>query len=203
MEDVLDLYAKPYDPNEPVLCFDEKSKQLLKDIRTRIPCKEGISAKRDYEYKRNGTKNIFIAVEPKGGYREATVTARRTTQDFAHEIERIVMLPRYLSAAKIHFVLDNLNTHFEPSLIKTFGQERAKELLGRIAFHHTPKHASWLNMAEIELSILSRQALGGRIPHAQVLTERIARWQETRNRMGAGIQWKFTKEDARKIFKYG
>lgn len=202
MEEILDLYAAPYRPHEPVICFDEKSKQLLKDIRTRVPCQEGVPAKRDYEYKRNGTRNIFIAVEPKGGYREATVTKRRTKQDFAQEIKRLAELPRYRSAAKIHFVLDNLNTHFESSFLETFGREHSGKLLRRLAFHYTPKHASWLNMAEIELSILSRQALRGRLGTATVLSERIRRWQEKRNTRGAAIRWKFTKDDARKVFKY-
>lgn len=202
MEDVLTLYAKPYNPAEPVICFDEKSKQLLQDIRTRIHCKEGISAKRDYEYKRNGTRNIFIAVEPKGGYREAIITKRRTKKDFAHEIKRLAELPRYQQAKTIHLVLDNLNTHFEGSFIETFGKKESQYILDRLMFHYTPKHASWLNMAEIELSILSRQALSGRIPNVATLEGRTARWQEKRNRNSATIQWKFTKEDARKIFKY-
>lgn len=203
MEDVLTLYAKPYNPAEPVICFDEKSKQLLRDIRTRICCQEGISAKRDYEYKCNGTRNIFIAVEPKGGYREATVTKRRTKKDFAHEIKRLTELPRYQQAKTIHLVLDNLNTHFKGSFIETFGIRKANPILKRIKFHYTPKHASWLNMAEIELSILSRQALTGRIPTEEKLVEQMTLWEEKRNLQQATIKWKFTKEDARKIFKYG
>ena len=138
MNDVLDLYAKPYDPGEPVICFDEKSKQLLADAGAGVPCAAGAPARRDYEYTRNGTRNIFIAVEPKGGYREATVTERRTKKDFALEIDRLAALPRYRRAAKIHFVLDNLNTHFEASAIATFGKKRAHTLLRRIVFHHTP-----------------------------------------------------------------
>lgn len=202
MEDVLTLYAKPYNPAEPVICFDEKSKQLLKDIRTRIHCKEGVYAKRDYEYKRNGTRNIFIAIEPKGGYREAIVTKRRTKKDFAHEIKRLIELPRYQQAKVIHIVLDNLNTHFEGSFIETFSRKESQYILDRLVFHYTPKHASWLNMAEIELSILSGQALNGRIPTEDKLVERMARWQEKRNLRQATIKWQFSKEDARKIFKY-
>ena len=202
MEDILDLYAKPYDAKEPVICFDEKSKQLLKDTRPIQQTKPGKPRRRDHEYERNGTRNIFMAVEPKGGRRETTVTKRRTKRDFAREITRIVNLPRYRAARRIHVVLDNLNTHFAASLIETFGRQKAKCLLRRIRFHYTPKHASWLNMAEIELSIVSRQALGGRIPDEDALTERIRRWRGQRNRAGATIKWKFTKDGARKIFKY-
>ena len=130
------------------------------------------------------------------------MTERRTKKDFALEIDRLAALPRYRRAAKIHFVLDNLNTHFEASAIATFGKKRAHTLLRRIVFHHTPLHASWLNMAEIELSILSRQALRGRIGTAALLSERIGRWQEGRNTRSATIQWKFTRDDARRVFKY-
>lgn len=202
MEDILDLYAKPYDAKEPVICFDEKSKQLLKDTRPIQQTKPGKPRQRDYEYERNGTRNIFMAVEPKGGRRETTVTKRRTKKDFAREIARIITLPRYRAAHHIHVVLDNLNTHFVASFIETFGRQKARRLLRRIRFHYTPKHASWLNMAEIELSIVSRQTLGGRIPDEDALNGRIRLWRNKRNRAGATIKWKFTKDDARKIFKY-
>lgn len=201
MEDVLDLYARAYDRNEPVICFDEKSKQLLSDSRPMLPAKEGSAPRRDYEYVRGGTQNVFLAVEPKGGFRRVKVTNRRTKQDFAKEIARITRLPRYRRAQKIHIVCDNLNTHCERSLTETFA-DKVKPVLERISFHHTPKHASWLNMAEIELSILSRQALKGRIGTKKLLKERIKNWQAKRNDDKAQIQWKFTKENARRIFKY-
>ena len=201
MEEVLDLYAKPYNPQEPVICFDEKSKQLLKDARPVIPMRQGTIRKADYEYKRNGTANIFMAVEPKGGYRTAKATNRRTKRDFAHEMRRI-MDNVYPEAKNIHLVLDNLNTHFPSSLIATFGTREAKRLMQRITFHHTPKHASWLNMAEIELSILGRQCLNRRIPDAQTLKHHLRTWQARRNKHHAKINWKFTKHDARNIFKY-
>ena len=202
MEHLLTLYAKPYDAKEPLLCFDEKSKQLLKDTRPVKHTRAGRVRQRDYEYERNGTKNIFMAVEPKGGWRAVTVTARRTKIDFAHRMKQLIELPRYAHASQIHIVLDNLNTHFASSLIEAFGTRKAKRILKRITFHYTPKHASWLNMAEIELSILSRQALAGRIPTENALKRRVARWQRRRNKKSAMIQWKFTKEDARRIFKY-
>jgi transposase len=161
-----------------------------------------VSRKRDYEYKRNGTANLFLAVEPKGGNREVTVTERRTKTDFAREMRRIATLPRYRKAKKLHVVLDNLNTHFESSFYETFAKAEATHLLRRFRFHYTPKHASWLNMAEIELSILSRQALRGRIPSEHNLQKRVRTWQQDRNRKHAMIHWTFTKQDARNVFKY-
>jgi DDE superfamily endonuclease len=155
MEDVLDLYAKPYNKKEPVLCFDEKSKELHEDARPHKKTKPHTLRRRDYEYVRKGTKNIFVTVEPKGGYRNVHMTARRTCSDFAHEIKRITSLSRYRNVHKIHIVLDNLNTHYEKSLIATFGEQKTIEMMRRIQFHHTPKHASWLNMAEIEIGVMS------------------------------------------------
>lgn len=202
MEELLALYRKPYDAYAPVICFDEKSKELHADTRPVIHAKERRPRKRDYEYRRNGTVNIFLAVEPKGGRRETTVTARRTKADFAQEISRIAGLPCYKTATKIHVVLDNLNTHFESSFYETFRNAKAKRLLSRLRFHYTPKHASWLNMAEIELSILSRQALAGRVPTSAELIRRIRRWKYERNKKKALIHWKFTKKDARSVFQY-
>lgn len=202
MEDVCDLYAKPYDPSEPVLCIDEKSKQLLADTRPHQASREGALRKRDYEYRRHGTRNIFVCVEPKGGHREVTMTKRRTKRDFAEEIKRIIELPRYLTATKIHLVLDNLNTHFPPSFVETSGEEAAARMLSRIQFHYTPKHASWLDAAEIEIGILSRQSICGRIASEEKLCERITAWQKARNDAQAVINWRFTKEEARKVFKY-
>lgn len=202
MEHVLDLYTKPYDPQEPILCFDEKSKQLLKDTRAIQEAKEGRLRHRDYEYKRNGTRNIFVAVEPKGGYREAIVTNRRTKQDFAREMKRIVELSRYRACTKIHIVLDNLNIHSEKSLYKTFDERQAEAIMSRLQFHYTPKHASWLNMAEIEIGILNRQCIRGRIPTEERLEEKIRAWQAERNEHKAMIRWRFTAKDAREKFIY-
>lgn len=201
MEDVLNLYEKPYDPLQPVLCFDEKSKQLLEDIQAPLPAKPNHLRKNDYTYKRNGVRNIFLAVEPKGGYRQVRETASRTRQDFAHEIDRLLKLPRYRFTKTIHLVCDNLNTHNEKSFTETFGEKKAGRIFSRIRFHYTPKHASWLDMAEIELSILERQCLKKRIPTQEVLSREIALWQQRRNRAHATIHWKFTTQDARKAFK--
>jgi transposase len=202
MEDILELYARPYDPQEPVLCFDETSKQLLKDVRQGMPTKPGKPRRQDYEYERNGVRNIFLAVEPKGGFRTVSVTERRTKTDFAREIERIINLPRYQHPERIHVVLDNLNTHFEKSLIETFGRDKTKQVMRRIRFHYTPKHASWLNMAEIELSIMGRQCVNRRIPAEPKLVSAAASWEQRRNLQGATINWRFTRHDARRIFKY-
>jgi hypothetical protein len=186
MEHVLALYALPYNPKEPLLCFDEKSIQLIEETRKVIETKAGKPRKRDYEYKRNGTRNIFLVVEPKAGWRSVKATARRTKHNFAKEIARIEGCARYTHAKKIHVVLDNLNTHGEHSLVETFGKKEAKRLMKRIVFHHTPKHASWLDMAEIELSILTRQALG-RIGTKAALRKRLSVWSRDRNRKKATI----------------
>lgn len=162
MYDLLDLYAKEYDPKEPILCTDEKSKQLLQNKKDPIPMRTGRCERYDYEYQRNGTRNIFVAVEPKGGWRTASVTKHRKKPDFAQFIRSIVNHRRYQNAVKIHLVLDNLNTHFPASFFETFSYKEAKRILKKIVFHYTPKHASWLNMAEIELNIMDRECIGGR-----------------------------------------
>ena len=197
MEDVLTLYAKPYDRSQPVLCFDEKSKQLIEETRVPKKTKEGKVRRRDYEYKRNGTRNIFVTVEAKGGHREVTVTTQRKREDFAREIKRIVDLPRYKNATIIHIVHDNLNTHFAKSFYQTFSKEEAERTLSRIQFHHTPKHASWLNMAEIEIGVLDRQCIKGRIATEEKLVTQIHAWRHERNRQQAIINWKFTVTKAR------
>jgi transposase len=202
MEGTLDLYARPYNPKEPVLCFDEKSKQLLKDTRQGTPTKPGKPRRQDYEYERHGVRHIFLAVAPQGGCRTTAVTQYRKKPDVAREIERIVALPRYAEAKRIHIVLDNLPTHVETSLIDTFGSDKTKRMMRRIRFHYTPKHASWLNMAEIELSIMDRQGINQRIPAESTLVSATASWEQRRNGQGATINWRFTKTDARRIFKY-
>ena len=201
MEDVLTLYQKEYDEKEPVLCFDEKSKQLIADTRRLKKTKEGKVRRRDYEYKRNGVQNIFVTTEPKGGHREITVTKRRTKPDFAKEIRRIIDVPRYRNAIKIHIVLDNLNTHFEKSFYETFSQIEAEKLLKRIKFHYTPKHASWLNMAEIEINVLSKQCLNQHIDTLKKMQVKTISWTKHRNKMNIGINWHFTRKKAKVKFK--
>lgn len=201
MEDVLSLYEKPYNPKEPVVCVDEKSKQLLQDKRKPLKAREGKLKRADYEYQRNGTKNIFLAVEPRAGQRHLKVTDHRKKPDFAQFIKEL--LEKYTEAEKIHIVADNLNTHFRKSFYETFSQTEADDILKRIKFHYTPKHASWLNMAEIELSIAGRQCLNRRIPTERKLKREIEYWQKYRNENKLTIQWKFTAKDARKKFKYG
>jgi len=201
MFDVLDIYKKTYDPKYPLICFDEKSKQLLDKVRNAIPARPGRTKRSDYEYKRNGTANIFAAVEPKAGFRIVRATKRRTKKDFAIEIKRIINLNRYKQAQKIHIVLDNLNTHFEKSFYETFSKTEAENILKRIEFHYTPKHASWLNMAEIEINVLSTQCLNQQIPTMKDIRRQIAKWKRDRNRKRARINWQFTKEKATKKFK--
>jgi hypothetical protein len=201
MEALLDLYAKETSPGEPLICMDEKSKQLLMEVRTPLPMKEGVSKRSDYEYKRNGTRNVFLAVAPQEGIRYSCVTKRRTKRDFA-EFVKYILDEKYPRATRIHLVCDNLNTHFSSSFYEAFLKEEADRLLSRIAFHYTPKHASWLNMAEIELSILGRQCINMRIPTEKGLKEKMRCWEEMRNAARSKIRWKFTVADARRKFKY-
>ena len=195
MYDLLDLYARPYNVKEPVVCVDEKSKQLLEQPRALIAASPGKPLKEDYEYRRAGTCNIFMAVEPKGGCRHVEVTARRTKSDFVKFISHLVKKV-YPDAQKIHLVLDNLNTHFRSSFEEILGVERANHLLERVEFHYTPKHASWLNMAEIEIGIMDRQCTGCRLPNEQTLRLEVAAWKNRRNQAQSKIDWKFTRQDA-------
>jgi hypothetical protein len=175
MYGLLELYAQPYRKREPVVCIDEKSKQLLKDTRSPMPIKPGVPAKQDYEYKRAGTCNLFVAVEPKGARRVVEVTGRRTKVDFLNFVRRL-LTEAYAGASKVHLVLDNLNTHFRSSFEEVLGHKTASALLRRVEFHHTPKHASWLNMAEIEIGILERQCLGRRLKDRATITLEVAAW---------------------------
>ena len=163
MEDVLDLYAEPYDPNRPVVCFDETSTQLLADTRPPLPAQPGRPRRQDYEYRRGGTRNIFLTCEPLAGWRHIAITERRTMQDFAHQMQWLVDVA-YPHAPVVRVVLDNLNTHRMASLYEAFPAAEARRIVKRLEFHHTPKHASWLNMAEIEFSVLTRACLQGRNP---------------------------------------
>jgi len=199
MEDVLDLYAEPFDPKRPVVCLDEKSKQLLADSRPSMPAKPGKVAIQDYEYVRKGTRNIFVAVEPKAGKHVTEVTAQRKKEHYAAFLERIIT-QEYPDAECIRFVQDNLNIHTEKSLIHAFGKRKTKRLMERAEFHFTPKHASWLNMAEIEIGILDRQCLNRRLPSAERMTTEVQAWTKQRNKRKDTITWKYTKEKARKTF---
>ena len=202
MYDLLELYAMPYCEKEPVVCVDEKSKQLLQQTRTPIAARPGKPMKEDYEYRRAGTRNIFMAIEPKGGQRQAEVAARRTKSDFVRFIGQLVEKV-YAGAQKVHLVMDNLNTHFRSSFEEILGDERAEQMLKRVKFHYTPKHASWLNMAEIEIGIMDRQCIGHRLGSETVLRSEVAAWESRRNLIKARIEWKFTRQDAdQKLSKY-
>ena len=198
MEDVLKIYGKPYDPKRPLICLDEKQTQLLGDVRKSIPAKPGKIAKQDYEYERKGTCSIFVAIEPKAGKRYIEVRERRTRKDFAEVVESI--FDSYPEAEWIDLVVDNLNTHNEKSFHETFDKEKAEKILSKIRFHYTPKHGSWLNMAEIEISVLSRQLLKQRISSIKLLRSKISAWRKERNLQKKKISWSFTKHDAKNIF---
>lgn len=198
MEDVLDQYEKPLDPAEPVICLDEQPYQLLDDTRPAQRAAPGKAAKQDYEYRRCGTCSVFLAVEPKAGKRFVQARRQRTRTDFARFVRDVAK--RYPHARWIHLVLDNLNTHNPTSLIETFGEGPAQKLLKRIAWHYTPKHASWLNMAEIELSVLTKQCLDRRVPSLEEVQRHVAAWTRDRNRKQITIDWTFKRTDARRVF---
>jgi transposase len=196
MEEVLDIYKKPYDSKYPVVCMDESSKQLIKEVRQPLPMKPGEVEKFDTEYDRNGTASIFMAFEPLQGQRFTKVTEQRTRTDWANYIREIVD-SNYKEAEKIIFVMDNLNTHHKSSLYETFEPAEAKRVADRFEIHYTPKHGSWLNMAEIELSHLSRQCLDRRIGEKTVLDEEVKAWTKLRNEKKVIANWQFTTADAR------
>ena len=196
MEDVLEVYTRPYDLARPVVCLDELSKQLVAETQTPLPVEPGQPARFDYEYERCGTANVFIINEPLVGQRTVTVTEQRTAVDFA-QVVRDLLEVRYPDAEKVVLVMDNLNTHKPASLYQAFEPAVARSLLDRLEIHHTPKHGSWLNMAEIELSILSRQCLDRRIPDLEMLTREVAAWEHARNANTQAINWRFTTPDAR------
>ena len=196
MEDVLDLYAEPLDPLRPVVCLDERSVQLLSEVRPPAAPEPGRAARHDYEYQRHGTCNLFMMVQPLAGWRQVTVTQTRTKLDFADQLKWLAD-ERYPEASRIRLVLDNLNTHTLASLYKAFQPQEANRLARRFDLHYTPKHGSWLDMAEIEFAILSKQCLAQRIPDIDSLSRRIATWQRARNDAKATISWNFTSADAR------
>lgn len=199
MEAILRLYEQAYDPNRPMVCFDEKSQQLLADKRAQTGCGPARIRHQDYEYKRNGTRNLFIFVEPKAGKRHILLTQRRTKRDFAQAMRYLVDV-LYPDAPYIDVVLDNLNTHSYHALVETFGKTEADRIWQRLVFHHTPPHGSWLNMAEIELSILSRQCLNRRLADEWSLALEILAWENARNAVKAKIRWSFTVDDACRVF---
>lgn len=201
MEDVLEVYTRPYDPTHPVVCLDETSKQLVAETRTPLPAEPGQPQRVDYEYERQGTANLFMAVEPLAGQRYVTVTDRRTAVDFARIVKDLLEV-RYPHADKVVLVLDNLNTHKPAALYQAFEPAVAWRLLERLEIHHTPKHGSWLNMAEIELSVLSQQCLNRRIPDAVTLVREVAAWQQARNADPRPVNWRFTTADARIKLKH-
>ena len=196
MEDVLEVYRRPYDPERPQVCFDEASKQLVKETREPIPTAPGRPATSDYEYERNGTANLFLMFEPLGGRRHVIVTERRTAVDYALAIRELVDV-HYPQAKTIVLVQDNLNTHKLSSLYEAFPPEEARRLIEKLEIHYTPKHGSWLNMAETELGILSRQCLDRRIGERATLTTEVAAWEQKRNETECQIDWQFTTADAR------
>ena len=201
MEDVLEVYKRPYDPKRPQVCMDEISKQLLADTREPIPAKPGSPERFDYEYKREGVSNIFIFFEPLTGKRHVKVTDRRTRVDWAVAMKELSD-DYYSEADMIDIVMDNLNTHSPASFYEAFEPEEALRLANRFEFHHTPKHGSWLNMAEIELSVLSRQCLDRRIPSQEFLKSEVKAWQDERNDQIVKVQWRFTTADARIKLKH-
>jgi transposase len=196
MEDVLEVYQRPYDPVRPVVCLDEQSKQLIQETRTPIPAAPGRPERTDYEYERNGTANLFMLFEPLGGWRHVKVTERRTRSDFAEVIRELVDA-HYPDADRIVLVMDNLNTHKAASLYEAFAPAEARRLIEKLEIHYTPKHGSWLDMAETELSILTKQCLDRRIPDMPTLTRETAAWEERRNTEEATIHWQFTTDKAR------
>lgn len=196
MEDVLDLYERPYNPQEPVMCFDETSKQLIAEKRQPLPTKPGHSLRYDYEYERRGTRNLFMLFEPLANWRHVAVTDQRTQQDFARQMQWVVDV-RYPDAVCVHVVLDNLNTHTEAALYQTFSPVEARRILNKLRFHYTPKHASWLNMAEIEFSVFSQICLQQRIPDEAILKRHVLALETERNTHQATVNWHFTCDDAR------
>lgn len=195
MEGVLDLYGEAYDPKRPVVCFDELPYQLLCEVNAPLAAEPGKPKRQDYEYERKGHCSLFIAFEPAVGYRHISVSERRTNADFAREMQQLVA--RYPDANTIRIVLDNLNTHTPAALYQTFSADEARRLTRKLEFHYTPKHGSWLNMAEIEWSVLARQALKGRLADLAAVEARVKSWQAERNQRRATVNWCFSTAHAR------
>lgn len=196
MEDVLDVYKRPYDERKPVVCMDETNKQQIKETRAPIPAEPGKQERFDTEYERNGTSNIFISCEPLKGKRKIKVTNQRKKTDWAHFIKELVD-EDYPTAEKVVLVMDNLNTHAGSSLYETFEPIEAKRIFDKLEIHYTPKHGSWLNIAEIELSHLSRQCLDRRMADQEIITKETLAWCQKRNNQEVKVDWQFTTADAR------
>jgi hypothetical protein len=196
MEDVLDVYERPADPRFPVICLDETTKQLVGEVRAPQPVAAGHAAREDYEYERKGVATLFLTTEPLTGWRHVTVTDQRTAVDFAHVVRDLLDV-RYPAAERLVLVMDNLNTHTTAALYAAFPPEEAHRLAAKLAIHHTPPHGSWLNMAEIEFSVLARQCLDRRIADRATLKGAIALWEAKRNLAGTRTVWRFTTADAR------
>jgi len=196
MEDVLEVYARPYDPQRPVICLDETSKQLIAETRAPQPTAPGRPARLDYEYARNGTANLFMMYAPLEGWRHVEVTDRRTAVDYAHALKDLADT-HFPGAQKIVLVQDNLNTHCPASLYEAFPAAQARRLVERFEWHYTPKHGSWLDLAESELGVLAVQCLDRRIPDKQTIVDQVAAWTRRRNAAKPGADWRFTTADAR------
>jgi len=196
MEDVLEVYHRPYDEKRPLVCVDEASRQLIGEVIQPIPAEPGQPERIDYEYVRNGVATLFLVFMPLIAWRSVWVTQRRTAKDFA-EVLRWLVEDVYEDAEKVVLVVDNLNTHTPACLYETFPPEQARRIAEKLEWHYTPKHGSWLNMAEIELSVLSRQCLGRRIESAEEMEGEVGAWQDDRNEREVGVQWRFTTADAR------
>jgi hypothetical protein len=201
MEDVLDLYAEPHDSQYPVVCFDESPYQLLSEVREPLPATPGHPVRYDYEYRREGSCNLFMFLEPLQGWRHVKVTDRRTAQDFAHCMQDLVDL-HFPQATVISVVLDNLNTHTPAALYATFPPAEACRILRKLDFHYTPKHGSWLNMAEIEFAVVSTQCLNRRLRDQETVCRMVAAWETRRNTAKARIDWRFTTAKARRKLKH-
>ena len=196
MENVLDVYTRPHDPNRPLVCLDETSKQLTRETRTPIPMKSGREARHDYEYERAGVASLFMLFAPLEGWRDVAIRDRRTAIDYAHILRDLADF-HFPTAEKIILVQDNLNTHKPASLYEAFPPDEARRIAQRFEWHYTPKHGSWLNIAECELSVLARQCLGRRIPDKDTLKAEVDAWATNRNSQNAKTNWRFTTEDAR------
>ena len=196
MEDILDLYQQPFDEDFPVICMDEKPYQLLDEALNPIPMKPQKPERQDSEYIRKGTCSIFIFTEPLAGWRHVNVRERRTRIDWAHEVKELLD-QSYPNASKMRLVMDNLNTHSVASLYQAFDPETARRLAKRLEIHYTPKHGSWLNIAEVELSAMARQCLGRRIPSIDQLSLELSEWESARNKNQKSVDWQFTTDDAR------
>ena len=197
MERVLDVYRRPYDPARPVVCMDEQPRQLIRETRPPQGVRPGRARRVDYEYVREGVCTVWIFAEPLGGWRDVRVSARRTAADWARQVKTLVDHPRYAAAERVTLVCDNLNTHAAASFYRAFAPAEAHRLASKVEVVHTPKHGSWLNVAEIELSILTRQCLSGRIPDPAEVAAEAAAWSSARNAGQTGVDWHFTTDDAR------